>query len=85
MNDTTDEINRKYRQMIDMQSPQKRWVMGREMFERSRKMIKAGLRVEDPDASPFEIERRLFLRLYGKELSKQTKEGYINCLRRKFS
>jgi hypothetical protein len=64
--DTAPEIERMVRDKIMARSGEARFVMGAEMFESAREMVKASL---PRDLSEAELRRQLFKRLYGKKLN----------------
>ena len=70
MNDTSPEIERRFRQMIMARSGAERLVMGASMFDAARAMILASL---PEDLSEDELKRRLFERIYGAPL-----EDFLN-------
>jgi hypothetical protein len=63
--DTRPEIERMVRHKIMARSREERFIMGAEMFESAREMVKASL---PKDLSESERRRVLFKRIYGKEL-----------------
>ena len=65
MNDTSPEIERMVRNKIMARSGEERFIMGAEMFDSSREMVKASL---PKNLSETEMRRLLFKRIYGKEL-----------------
>jgi hypothetical protein len=65
MTDTSPEIERIVRDKLMARSGEERFVMGAQMFESAREMMKASL---PPGLSEAEQRRRLFQRLYGKEI-----------------
>jgi hypothetical protein len=65
MTDTPPEIARIVREKIMALSGEMRFIMGAQMFESAMEMAKALLPPESPVA---EQRRRLFKRIYGKEL-----------------
>lgn len=65
MTDTPAEIERMLRNKIMARSGQERFMMGAQMSESAREMVKASL---PPGLSEAEQRRRLFERFYGDEL-----------------
>jgi hypothetical protein len=65
MTDTQAEIERRLRNKIMALSGEERFIMGAQMFDAAREMVKASL---PPGLSETEQRRELFKRLYGKEL-----------------
>ena len=65
MTDTSPEIERMMRDRIMALSGEERFVMGAQMSESAREMVKASL---PQDLSEPEQRRQLFKRIYGEEL-----------------
>jgi hypothetical protein len=65
MTDTPPEIGRMVRDKIMARSGEERFIMGAEMFESAREMVKASL---PRGLSKTEQRRLLFKRIYGKEM-----------------
>jgi len=65
MTDTSREIERMMRDRIMALSGEERFVMGAQMSESAREMVKASL---PQDLSEPEQRRQLFKRIYGEEL-----------------
>ena len=66
MTDTAPEIERIMRDKLMARSGEERFLMGAQMFESAREMVKASL---PRGLSEAEQRRQLFKRLYGKELN----------------
>jgi len=66
MSDAPESIRAMVRNQIMARSGEERFVMGAQMFEAAVEMVKASL---PRDLSPTERKRRLFERIYGKELN----------------
>lgn len=66
MTDTPPEIERMVREKIMARSGEERFVMGAQMFDAARAMMRASF---PPDLSKAELKQRLFERLYGESLS----------------
>jgi hypothetical protein len=63
--DTSPEIERMVRDKIMARSGEERFIMGAEMFDSAREIVKASL---PKNLSETERRRLLFKRIYGKEL-----------------
>ena len=68
MTDTPAEIERLVRDKIMARSAEERFVMGAQMFESAREMVRASL---PRGLSEAERRRRLFKRFYGEELNRE--------------
>jgi hypothetical protein len=66
MTDTPPEIERMLRDKLMARSGEERFIMGAQMFDSAREMVKASL---PKDLSEAEQRRRLFKRVYGKDLN----------------
>ena len=65
MTDTPPEIVRMLRDKIMARSGEERFIMGAQMFDSAREMVKASL---PSGLSAAEQRRQLFRRIYGKEI-----------------
>ena len=65
MTDTPPAVERIMRDKIMERSGEERFIMGAQMFDSAREMVKASL---PPGLSKTEQRRQLFKRIYGKEL-----------------
>ena len=63
--DTPPEVEEMIREKIMARSGEERFIMGAEMFDSAREMVKASL---PKNLSETERRRLLFKRIYGKEL-----------------
>ncbi|MBN1652622.1 MAG: hypothetical protein JXA30_02480 [Deltaproteobacteria bacterium] len=78
MNDTRDDIAEKYRSMFMKLDPVQRLKIGCRMFNTSRELIDLGIRLETGDTiGEKERQHRLFIRLYGQDLSREQIEAFI--------
>ena len=67
MNDTSPEIERKYREMLLQRSGAERLKMGCSMLATARALVVASVLEKEPSAPPAALRRALFLRFYGAE------------------
>lgn len=67
MTDTLPEIERIMRDKLMARSGEERFVMGAQMFDSAREMVKASL---PPGLSETEQRRQLFKRIYGMEIDR---------------
>ena len=65
MTDTLPEIERIMRDKLMARSGEERFVMGAQMFDSAREMVKASL---PPGLSEMEQRRQLFKRIYGMKI-----------------
>ena len=81
INDTSREIERKYREMLLQRSGEERLKMGCSMHATAKALARASILHEQPDASPATIRRALFLRFYGHEFDAQAREKILLALK----
>lgn len=72
MTDTLPEIERIMRDKLMARSGEERFVMGAQMFDSAREMVKASL---PRGLSKAEQRRQLFKRIYGMEIDPETFRG----------
>jgi len=70
MNDTSPEMEAKFRDLLMARSNEERFLMGALTFDAARDLILASLPVDLPAV---ELRQVLFQRIYGEPLSKFTK------------
>jgi hypothetical protein len=68
MTDTSPEIERMVRDKIMARSGEERFIMGAQMFDSAREMVKASLPMGLPET---EQRRLLFKRIYGTEIGSE--------------
>lgn len=67
MQDTSPEMESRYRAMIMERSGEERLKIGCSMFDAAKALMRAGILDKNPHASPGQIRRALFMQLYGHE------------------
>ena len=81
MRDTSEDVEKRYRSMLLALEPAERVKMGCRMFSTAMALVSAGIRHElKGKASPGEIRRRLFLRLYGNDFSESELQEILSSL-----
>ena len=80
MNDTSPEMEARYRAMLLARSPEERVRMADSMFSSARRLVVASILAADPSASTAAIRRGLFLRFYGHEFDEPTREHILDRL-----
>ena len=73
MNDTSPEMESRYRAMIMERSGEERLKIGCSMFDAAKAMMQAGILDRNPHVSPAEIRRVLFMQLYGHEFDPESR------------
>jgi len=74
MNDTSPEIERKYRELLLRRSGAERLKMGCSMFATARALVIASVLEKEPLVSPATMRERLFLRFYGTDFETEVRE-----------
>lgn len=82
MNDTTPEIDERFRAMLLARSGEERLIMGCAMRDSARAIVEASLRANDPQATERTIRRGLFLRFYGHEFDTDTRAKILAAIDR---
>lgn len=72
MNDTTPEMDARYRAMLMKRTGEERLIMGCAMRDTARAFVEASLLQQDHRASVEIIRKGLFLRFYGHEFDADT-------------
>ncbi|MFV1975865.1 MAG: hypothetical protein ACC651_08955 [Candidatus Scalindua sp.] len=73
MNDTEPKIEEKIKELMKKKTPEDRLKMGCSMFSFSKTIIQASLQgTENIQLS--DLKKKLFLRLYGKEMDEDTRK-----------
>ena len=80
MNDTTPEIERKYQEMLLQRSGEERLRMGCSMHATAQALVRASVLEVNPQASPADMRRALFLRFYEHEFDPETREKILLAL-----
>ena len=73
MNDTSAEMEERYRSMLLQGTGEERLIMGCAMRDTARAMVEASLREQDPNANVETIRKGVFLRFYGHEFDRETR------------
>ena len=80
MNDTSPDIESRYRSMIMERSGEERIKMGCSMFDAAKALMQAGILDQNPHASPAEIRRALFMQLYGHEFDAESRAKILAAI-----
>jgi len=73
MNDTSTDMDQRYRAMLMQRTGEERLIMGCAMRDTARVFVEASLREHDPQATVEAIRKGLFLRFYGHEFDHETR------------
>ncbi|MEE9165283.1 MAG: hypothetical protein V3U15_03360 [Nitrospinota bacterium] len=80
MNDTSPEIERRFRKMMMEKSGEERLRMGFSMFDFVRRQVIASIKEKNPEADEIEIKKEIFLRFYGHEFSNEELKSILKHL-----
>ena len=80
MNDTSPDMESRYRAMIMERSGEERLKMGCSMFDTAKAVMQAGILDQNSHASPAEIRRALFMQLYGHEFDADSREKILAAI-----
>lgn len=80
MNDTSPEMDERYRAMLMPWSGEERLKMGCSMFDTAKALMRAGILERTPQASPAEIRRALFMQLYGHEFDAEARAKILAAI-----
>ena len=80
MNDTSPEVERRYRALLLERSGEERLKMGCSMHAMAQTLVRASVLEQEPQASPASIRRALFLRFYGADFDRPTRETILRAL-----
>jgi hypothetical protein len=82
MKDTSDEMDKKFRDMLLARSGEERLKMGCSMHATSKALAIASILEKDPHARPAKVKQALFLRFYGDEFGIKERKRIIRALRK---
>jgi hypothetical protein len=83
MKDTSDAMERKYRDMLLKRSGEERLKMGCSMHATAQALVRASALEADPSASPSSLRKVLFLRFYGQDFDSATRKRILRALAKK--
>jgi hypothetical protein len=80
MSDTSPEMERRYRAMLLARSGEERLKMGCSMHTCAQQIVRASVQAHTPQVSPATLRRVLFLRFYGRDFDRATREQILLAL-----
>jgi len=80
MNDTSSEMDQRYRVMLMQRTGEERLIMGCAMRDTARAFVEASLRAQDPQATVESIRKGLFLRFYGQEFDAESQAKILAAI-----
>jgi hypothetical protein len=82
MNDTSPDIEARYRAMLMQRTGEERLIMGCAMRDTARAFVEASIREHDPHATVASIRKAVFLRFYGHEFDAETQAKILAAIER---
>jgi len=80
MNDTSTDMDQRYRAMLMQRTGEERLIMGCAMRDTARAIVEASIREHDPQATVEVIRKSLFLRFYGHEFDGETRAKILAAI-----
>ncbi len=80
MRDTSPEIEAKMHELIQNKTPGERAMMGWSMYLTSKYIITQAILRENPDITPTELRKELFLKFYRDDFSPMEREKILRYL-----
>ena len=80
MNDTSTDMDQRYRAMLMQRTGEERLIMGCAMRDTARAIVEASIREHDPQATVEVIRKSLFLRFYGHEFDSETRAKILAAI-----
>ena len=82
MRDTPPDVDARYRRMLLERSGEDRLRMGFSMYATARALVVASILAKEPEASPERIREAIFLRFYGRDFDRATRDRIVSALGR---
>jgi len=81
MLDTHESIQKRFFQMMMSKSPVDRLRMGCSMFDSAKQIVRSSILERNPDGSPLEIRKEMFLRFYGQDFQPDQKIKILDAFK----
>jgi len=78
MNDTSTEVQARFRTLMLERSPAQRLAMACRMFATAKALVRVGILEAYAPKEPDQMREHIFLRLYGKDFSETEKAKILN-------
>jgi hypothetical protein len=78
--DTSDAMERRYRDILLKRSGAERLKMGCSMHAMAQALVRASAKAADPSASTASLKKILFLRFYGQDFESATRKRILRAL-----
>jgi hypothetical protein len=80
VNDTSKDMDQRYRAMLMQRTGEERLIMGCAMRDTARAFVEASIREHDPQATVEAVRKGLFLRFYGHEFDHETRAKILAAI-----
>jgi hypothetical protein len=80
MNDTSPDMDARYRIMLMQRTGEERLIMGCAMRDTARAFVEASIREQARQATPEAVRKGLFLRFYGHEFDAETQAKILAAI-----
>jgi hypothetical protein len=80
MNDTSTDMDQRYRAMLMQRTGEERLIMGCAMRDTARALVEASLKERDSQATVEAIRKGIFLRFYGHEFDSETRAKILAAI-----
>ena len=80
VNDTSADMDQRYRAMLMQRTGEERLIMGCAMRDTARAFVEASIRDHDPQATVEAVRKGLFLRFYGHEFDHETRAKILAAI-----
>lgn len=80
MKDTSDAVERRYRELLLKRSGEERLKMGCSMHASAQAMVRAAALATEPTASAAALKKALFLRFYGQDFDIAARKRILRAL-----
>lgn len=80
MNDTSADMNQRYRAMLAQRTGEERLIMGCAMRDTARAFVEASILEHNPQATVETVRKELFLRFYGHEFDPETRAKILTAI-----
>ena len=77
MNDTHPEAAAQFRNLMKAKTNEQRLLMGCSMFDTAKQIVKSSIYGQQPEITPEEMKKEIFLRFYGQDFSQADKDKIL--------
>jgi hypothetical protein len=81
MNDTSEQMEKRYHALLMRRSGARRLAMGCAMFDAAREIVKSSILNENPGLTDNELKEKIFVRFYGLDFSEPRRKKILAGLK----